>query len=47
MLANAFSVDTFVALETQGCTNPGLEFANAFGVSYNRLGHELELTGAG
>jgi hypothetical protein len=31
-LANAFSVSAISDLRTQGCANPGLEFANAFGV---------------
>ena len=33
-LANAFSVSNFSFL-TQGCFNPGLQLANAFGVTSN------------
>ena len=32
VFANAFSVALPVIVRTQGCANPGLEFANAFGV---------------
>ena len=33
ILANAFSVGNLISALTQGCTNPGLELANAFGVN--------------